>query len=90
MASPLPGKELGPFVYAKRCHGINQVDVARISRALKVVDFEEVKARKRTYNRLYHEAMLESHTEKGISFTQMLLLLGHYRLIENDRSLKVS
>lgn len=88
LATPLSGGELGRFVFAKRCHGNSLVDVARVSRCLKMIDFAEVKVRKQVWNRLYHEAMLDAEGEKGISFTQMLLLLSHYKLINDDRALK--
>lgn len=65
------------------------VDIARLPQALRTIDFDEVKRRKHLYNRIYHEAMLlDAESEKGISFTKMLLLLSHYKLIREDRALR--
>jgi hypothetical protein len=52
------------------------------------MDMGDVKRRRKVYNRLYHEAMLDSEGEKGISFTSMLLLLAHYRLIDDEKALR--
>lgn len=63
------------------------VDVAKLARAIQAIDLVEVRRRKHLYNRLYHEAMMDAEG-RGISFRNMLLLLAHYRLIEDDKALR--
>lgn len=63
-----------------------EVDVAKLALLLAQIDPEEVQRRKRRYNQVYHEAMLEAQNdERGISFNIMLLLLAHHCLV-NDVS----
>lgn len=68
--------------------GSLHLDTSTLARVLHTMDMSEIKRRRRVYNRLYHEAMLDSEGEKGISFTSMLLLLAHYRLIDDEKALR--
>lgn len=72
----------------KDAHLSTHVDVAKLARAIGAIDLAEVKRRKHLYNRLYHEAMMDAEGGRGISFCNMLLLLAHYRLIEDDKALR--
>jgi hypothetical protein len=91
--SPLPpvGKDRNAAASAGRerlDRGAATVDVVKLSRAINAIDLTEVRRRKHLYNRLYHEAMIESERERGISFSNMLVLLAHYRLIDDDKALR--
>ncbi|KAL8283193.1 hypothetical protein RQP46_005971 [Phenoliferia psychrophenolica] len=66
------------------------VDLARLGRALGATDFKEVTKRKKRYNSVYHEAMLDAEENaKGIPFRSMLLLLAHHCLVQDDRALQL-
>src|SRR5947207_11248314 len=45
----------------------------------------EIKERRRNFNILYEEAMM-SATDRGISFTAMLLMLAHYKFIDDNKA----
>jgi len=60
---------------------IEGVDLTKLKHTLDGVNYTAVKKRKALYGRLYHEANVTHHSGKGISFTEMLLLLAHYKLI---------
>ena len=62
------------------------IDVDRLGTALSDLDLEEVRERRKTYLRILHEARMLAGG-KGISFTQMLVLLAHYKLIDDDEAL---
>ena len=51
------------------------------------IDRMAIKRRKNLYNRLYHEARISHEPGKGISFTNMLLLLAHHKLIIDREAL---
>ena len=65
-----------------------RLDLAKLARAVGAINLAEVKQRKHLYNRLYYEATLEAEGGRGISFTNMLVLLSHYRLIDDDKALQ--
>lgn len=68
---------------------VNGIDIGRLKRALSKIDYEQVAARREMLNRLYHEALLSEEKGKGISFTNMLLLIAHYKLVDDDQALEV-
>lgn len=60
------------------------IHVRKLNKLLNQIDFREIRKRRAVYMRIYHEANVTYHRGKGISFTEMLVLLAHHKLI-NDR-----
>lgn len=71
---------------------VDGINVTALNIQLGKFDHEEIKRRKMRFERLYHEACL-LHDQKGksnkggLSFTDMLLLLAHYKLIDDEQAL---
>ncbi|KAH8105357.1 Ion transport protein-domain-containing protein [Cristinia sonorae] len=74
-------KQLWP---SRVVRGVN-VDV--LNADLANIDPSIIKKRKELYNRLFHEARISFEPGKGISFTNMLLLLAHHKLIVDTDAL---
>ena len=66
-----------------------KTDAERLARALANVDTSDLQMRRQRFNRLYHEAVLLLHPRKGISFTDMLLLLARTKLVNETEALNV-
>ena len=66
----------------------DNVDRRILSAFFRQIDYSEVAKRRYTYNRLYQEALLSEEPGKGISFTNMLTLLAHYKLIHDGNALQ--
>ncbi|KAM5541612.1 hypothetical protein V8D89_004802 [Ganoderma adspersum] len=62
-------------------------DFSKTEMLLGGIDRIAIKRRKNLYNRLYHEARISHEPGKGISFTNMLLLLAHHKLIVDREAL---
>jgi hypothetical protein len=62
-------------------HVVQGIDLTKLKHTLDGIDYTAVKKQKALYSRLYHEANVTHHSGKGMSFTEMLLLLAHYKLI---------
>jgi hypothetical protein len=77
---PPDGEDWAPRV-------VNGVDLNKLERILDGIDYTEVRKRKAVYIRLYHEASAISHKQVGISFTDMLTLLAHHKLIVDAEAL---
>lgn len=60
---------------------VDGVDIDKLNATLSGIDRAATKRRKNLYNRLFHEARISHEPGKGISFTNMLLLLAHHKLI---------
>jgi hypothetical protein len=60
----------------------------KLDSILSRIDFDVIRHRRQTYDHLYWEACVTDDHGKGISFTSMLLLLCHYKLIDDEQALK--
>ncbi|KAK0201179.1 Ion transport protein-domain-containing protein [Desarmillaria ectypa] len=69
--------------YTREVEGI---DLVKLSKALDGIDYADVRKRRAVYSRLLHEASV-SHQGVGISFTGMLTLLAHHKLIVDHEAL---
>ncbi|KAG7087347.1 hypothetical protein E1B28_013323 [Marasmius oreades] len=65
-------------------YGLN---MSMLNRILSSIDYAAIRKRKAIYSRLYHEACIAYQPGKGISFTDMLLLLAHHKLIVDHDAL---
>lgn len=68
-------------------HVIQGIDLTKLKHTLDGINYTAVKRQKALYSRLYHEANVTHYSGKGISFTEMLLLLAHYKLIVDREAL---
>ena len=66
---------------------VNGLNLDVLNANLANVDIAKVKERKELYNKLFHEARISFEPGKGISFTNMLLLLAHHKLIVDTEAL---
>lgn len=66
------------------------LDVTKLGRVLSTLDQAKIRQRRTLYARLFHESRLISapvHGVGGIGFTNMLMLLAHYKLINDQDAL---
>ncbi|PCH34579.1 hypothetical protein WOLCODRAFT_106220 [Wolfiporia cocos MD-104 SS10] len=70
-----------PSFYPRPPRTVDGIDLDTLNLILSGIDRASIKRRKNLYNRLYHEARISYEPNKGISFTNMLLLLAHHKLI---------
>ena len=69
--------------------GVKQaVDVRHIEAVLRQVDVQRVRQRRELFARLFHEARISEEPGRGISFTSMLTMLAHYKLIDGEKALQ--
>ncbi|KAG8696332.1 calcium channel protein [Ceratobasidium sp. 394] len=81
-----------PLIYRSTITGEEipvPLNMRRLNAILNGVDYAQVRERRQTYNRLVHEARIVAEEPRGISFTNMLLLLAHHKLINDDEALTV-
>ena len=69
-------------------HIIEGLDLHALYRSLDQIDYNQVATRKKMFNRLYQEALLSEDPARGISFTNMLLMLAQYKLVDVDKALQ--
>jgi hypothetical protein len=66
---------------------VDGLDLNKMEKILDGIDYAEVRKRKAVYIRLYHEASISHVQGLGISFTDMLTLLAHHKLIVDAEAL---
>ncbi|KZO97216.1 hypothetical protein CALVIDRAFT_513490 [Calocera viscosa TUFC12733] len=67
------------------------LDMKKLEDVLSNMDRKEVHRRRARYNRLYNEAIIadKDNGGRGISFTDMLIMLAHYKLIKDETALRL-
>ena len=63
------------------------IDVRRVEAQIRQIDYQQVRGRRQIFARLFHEARISEERGKGISFTGMLMMLAHYKLIDDENAL---
>lgn len=66
---------------------VGGLDLSKLERILDDIDYTQVRKRKAIYSRLYYEASISHEPGLGISFTDMLTLLAHHKLIVDAEAL---
>lgn len=64
------------------------VDIRRVAEQIAQIDYRRVRERRQLFSRLYNEARISEEPGKGISFTAMLMMLAHYKLIDDESALQ--
>jgi hypothetical protein len=66
---------------------VQTLDAARLNAVLDKIDGAVVQKRRALYRRLWHEMRACCHPRRGLTFTETLTLLAHYKLIDDNESL---
>ncbi|KAK5628230.1 hypothetical protein RRF57_003945 [Xylaria bambusicola] len=65
------------------------VDLRKLNERLALIDVEGVRERRRRYNIFYEEVMVAADAARGISFTTVLMIMAHYNIISDSKSLRL-
>lgn len=63
-------------------------DLKELNQRLNQIDVAEVRRRRRRFNIFFEEVMVSADPERGISFTTVLMILAHYNIISDSKSLR--
>ncbi|KAH0835701.1 Ion transport protein-domain-containing protein [Lanmaoa asiatica] len=63
------------------------IHVRKLNKLLNKIDFGAIRRRRAVYMQIYHEANVMFYRSGGISFTDMLVLLAHHKLIDDREAL---
>ena len=69
--------------------GSNEVDIAKLSRIIDQIPVEEIRARRKRLNIFYEEVLVSADPERGVSFSACLMILAHYKIIVDSKSLRL-
>jgi hypothetical protein len=64
------------------------VDLKKLNERISRIDAKKVRERRHRYNVFYQEVMVSADPDRGLSFTTVLMILAHYNVISDNKSLK--
>lgn len=66
----------------------SSVDIAKLNKRLSQIDTTKVRERRRRFNIFFEEVLVSADPDRGISFTSVLMILSHYNIISDSKSLR--
>ncbi|KAI0453660.1 ion transporter [Xylaria acuta] len=85
------GSDQGPGRHASvaTASDLTGVDIRKLNERLALIDIEAIREQRRRYNIFYEEVMVSADPDRGISFTTVLMIMAHYKIISDSKSLKL-
>jgi voltage-dependent calcium channel len=66
-----------------------EIDIKKLNARLAELPIKEIQRRRNRMNKFYEEVLVSSDHDRGISFTSLLMILAHYKVINDNRSLRL-
>jgi len=67
---------------------VTGVNVRALNKRLTQIDAQAIQRSRARYNLFFEEVMVSADVDRGISFTTVLMILAHYNVISDNKSLK--
>lgn len=68
---------------------IEGVNIAKLNQRLASIDVPEIRRRRKVMELFFQEIMVSADVDRGINFTSCLMILAHYKIISDGKSLKL-
>ena len=65
-----------------------QIDLAKLNERLAEIPVDEIRRRRRRMNTFYEEVLVSADPDRGIEFNSLLMILAHYKVINDNKSLR--
>ena len=65
-----------------------EVDLDKLNQRLAQLDVGKIRERRRLFNIFYEEVLVSADPDRGITFNSVLMILAHYNIINDSKSLK--
>ncbi|KAI9804295.1 MAG: calcium channel protein [Piccolia ochrophora] len=65
------------------------VDLEKLRRRIARIPVKDIQAKRHRLNTFYEEIMVSADPDRGISFTSVLMILAHYNVINDNKSLRL-
>jgi len=69
--------------------GPYEIDMDKLNRRLAELPVEQIRARRARMNHFFEEVLVSADPDRGISFNGLLMILAHYKVINDNKSLKL-
>ncbi|KAL8934340.1 MAG: hypothetical protein Q9216_005957 [Gyalolechia sp. 2 TL-2023] len=68
---------------------VEGIDLDVLNRRLATIDVPEIQRRRRQMELFFQDIMVSADVDRGINFTSCLMILAHYKIIHDGKSLKL-
>ncbi|KAI4146325.1 MAG: hypothetical protein L6R39_003483 [Caloplaca ligustica] len=68
---------------------VEGVDLGALNRRLATIDVPEIRRRRKRMELFFQEVMVSADVDRGINFTSCLMIIAHYNIISDGKSLKL-
>ena len=68
---------------------VHGVDLAELNRQIRMIDTDEIRRRRYRMERFFQEILVSAHPTRGVNFTSCLMILAHYNVISDHKSLRL-
>ncbi|KAL2003963.1 hypothetical protein VTN02DRAFT_1482 [Thermoascus thermophilus] len=68
---------------------VDGVDLDKLARIVNRIPVDTIRSRRQRLNAFYEEVLVSVDPERGISFTACLMILAHYNVINDSKSLRL-
>ena len=68
---------------------VHGIDLARLNQRLSTIDKDEIRRRRERLNIFSQEVLVSADPDRGIAFQSCLLILAHYNVINDTKSLRL-
>lgn len=65
-----------------------EIDLRKLNDRLSELPIDEIRRRRARMNRFFEEMLNGSDPDRGINFTSLLITLAHYKVINDNKSLR--
>jgi hypothetical protein len=66
-----------------------EIDIDKLNQRLAQLPISEIRRRRQRMNTFYEEVLVSSDPDRGIAFTSLLMILAHYKVINDNKSLRL-
>ncbi|KAF2472109.1 calcium channel-like protein subunit Cch1 [Lindgomyces ingoldianus] len=66
-----------------------EIDIKKLNQRLALLPVEGIRVRRQRMNTFYEEVLVSSDPDRGIAFTSLLMILAHYKVINDNKSLRL-
>ncbi|MCJ1468760.1 calcium channel protein [Pseudocyphellaria aurata] len=73
-------------------HGIDRakgIDLARLNNRISTINVPDIRRRRERMELFFQEIMVSANVDRGINFTSCLMILAHYNVISDTKSLRL-
>lgn len=67
----------------------DEIDIPKLARIIDRIPVQEIRTRRQRLNAFYEEVLVSADPERGISFSACLMILAHYKVIVDSKSLRL-